>query len=47
MSLIRVIELNNIYMNALTQNAITIEGAKETLAYLKEKYVPTMEIKKL
>lgn len=38
MSLTRAIELNNIYMNALTQNVIAIEGAKETLEYLKEKY---------
>lgn len=37
-SLKRAIELNDIYMNALTGGVIAIEGAKETLEYLQKKY---------
>lgn len=34
----KAIELNNLYMNALTEKVIAIEGAYDTLKYLKEKY---------
>lgn len=36
-SLDKAIDLNNIYMNALTENVISIEGAYETLKYLSNK----------
>ena len=36
-SLNEAINLNNIYMNALTENVIAIEGAYETLKYLSNK----------
>jgi len=34
----KAIELNNLYMNALTETVITIDGASETLKYLHDKY---------
>lgn len=34
----KAIELNNIFMNSLTEVVIPINGAYETLKYLKEKY---------
>lgn len=37
-SLNRAIELNNIFMNSLTEVVIPIEGAYDILKYLKEKY---------
>lgn len=36
-SLDEAINLNNVYMNALTENVIAIEGAYETLNYLSDK----------
>lgn len=37
-SLEEAIELNNIYINSLTENIIPVEGAYETLKYLSKKY---------
>lgn len=34
----KAIELNYLYMKALTENVIALEGAYETLKYLKDKY---------
>ena len=36
--LIKAVELNNVFMNALTEVVIAIEGAHEVLKKLKEKY---------